>query len=53
MLVGPGNPYVAEAKRQLFGTVGVDLSVGPTGDREHRRRDRRSGPASPPTCWAR
>lgn len=30
MLVGPGNAYVAEAKRQLFGTVGVDLIAGPT-----------------------
>ncbi len=30
MIVGPGNPYVVEAKRQLFGTVGVDLLAGPT-----------------------
>jgi sulfopropanediol 3-dehydrogenase len=30
MIVGPGNAYVAEAKRQLFGTVGVDLLAGPT-----------------------
>jgi sulfopropanediol 3-dehydrogenase len=30
MLVGAGNPYVAEAKRQLFGTVGIDLLAGPT-----------------------
>jgi len=30
MLVGPGNAYVAEAKRQLFGRVGVDLIAGPT-----------------------
>lgn len=30
MLVGPGNPYVAEAKRQLFGRVGIDLLAGPT-----------------------
>ena len=30
MLVGPGNPYVAEAKRQLFGRVGIDLFAGPT-----------------------
>lgn len=29
-LVGPGNVYVAEAKRQLFGTVGIDLIAGPT-----------------------
>lgn len=30
MLVGPGNIYVAEAKRQLFGKVGIDLFAGPT-----------------------
>lgn len=30
MLVGAGNAYVAEAKRQLFGTVGIDLLAGPT-----------------------
>ena len=30
MIVGPGNAYVAEAKRQLFGTVGIDLLAGPT-----------------------
>ncbi|HBV9763374.1 histidinol dehydrogenase [Klebsiella aerogenes] len=30
MLVGPGNAFVAEAKRQLFGCVGIDLFAGPT-----------------------
>jgi sulfopropanediol 3-dehydrogenase len=30
MVTGAGNPYVAEAKRQLFGTVGIDLLAGPT-----------------------
>ncbi len=30
MLVGPGNAYVAEAKRQLYGRVGIDLQAGPT-----------------------
>jgi sulfopropanediol 3-dehydrogenase len=30
MLVGPGNAFVAEAKRQLFGEVGIDLLAGPT-----------------------
>ena len=29
-IVGPGNAYVAEAKRQLFGRVGIDLLAGPT-----------------------
>jgi sulfopropanediol 3-dehydrogenase len=31
MLVGPGNAFVAEAKRQLYGRVGIDLFAGPTG----------------------
>jgi sulfopropanediol 3-dehydrogenase len=30
MIVGPGNAFVAEAKRQLFGRVGIDLIAGPT-----------------------
>jgi len=30
MVVGPGNAYVAEAKRQLFGKIGIDLIAGPT-----------------------
>ncbi|MBM7066738.1 histidinol dehydrogenase [Actibacterium sp. 188UL27-1] len=30
ILVGPGNAYVAEAKRQLFGRVGIDMIAGPT-----------------------
>ncbi len=30
MIVGPGNAYVAEAKRQLFGPVGIDLVAGPS-----------------------
>lgn len=30
MIVGPGNAFVAEAKRQLFGEVGIDLLAGPT-----------------------
>jgi sulfopropanediol 3-dehydrogenase len=30
LLIGPGNPYVAEAKRQLFGTAGIDQLAGPT-----------------------
>jgi sulfopropanediol 3-dehydrogenase len=30
MIVGPGNAYVAEAKRQLYGRVGIDLMAGPT-----------------------
>ncbi len=30
MIVGPGNAFVAERKRQLFGRVGIDLFAGPT-----------------------
>ena len=30
MIAGPGNAYVAEAKRQLFGEIGIDLFAGPT-----------------------
>src|SRR5690606_31614041 len=30
MLIGPGNAFVAEAKRQLYGRVGIDLLAGPT-----------------------
>src|SRR5699024_1686772 len=30
MIVGPGNAFVAEAKRQLFGRAGIDLLAGPT-----------------------
>ena len=30
IIVGPGNSYVAEAKRQLFGEIGIDLIAGPT-----------------------
>ena len=30
MIVGPGNAFVAEAKRQLYGRVGIDLFAGPT-----------------------
>jgi sulfopropanediol 3-dehydrogenase len=33
MIVGPGNAYVAEAKRQLFGRIGIDLLAGPTETR--------------------
>ena len=52
MVVGPGNAYVAEAKRQLFGRVGIDLLAGPTetliiADDTRRRRDVRDRPARP------
>jgi sulfopropanediol 3-dehydrogenase len=35
MIVGPGNAFVAEAKRQLFGRVGIDLIAGLLGQAEH------------------
>ena len=53
MLVGAGNAYVAEAKRQLFGRVGIDLLAGPTEVLVDRRRDRRPRASSPPTCSGR
>jgi sulfopropanediol 3-dehydrogenase len=37
MIVGPGNAYVAEAKRQLFGRVGIDLLAVTDRDADHRR----------------
>ncbi len=42
LIAGPGNAYVAEAKRQLFGEVGIDLFAGPTEILVDRRR--RGGP---------
>ena len=52
MLVGAGNAYVAEAKRQLFGRVGIDLLAGPTeilviADETRRPAARRRRPARP------
>ena len=52
MIVGPGNAYVAEAKRQLFGRVGIDLLAGPTetliiADDSVGRRNLRNRPARP------
>ena len=52
MIVGAGNAYVAEAKRQLFGTVGIDLLAGPTeilvlADETADPRARRRRPARP------
>ena len=40
MIVGPGNAYVAEAKRQLYGRIGIDLLAGPTETHDHRGRQR-------------
>lgn len=42
MLVGAGNAFVAEAKRQLFGTVAIDLLMRPQRGRRDLRRDRRT-----------
>ena len=56
MIVGPGNAYVAEAKRQLFGRVGIDLLAGPTetlviADDIGRRRNLRHRSARPGRAW--
>jgi sulfopropanediol 3-dehydrogenase len=53
MLVGPGNAYVAEAKRQLYGRVGIDLFAGPT-ETMVIADDTAADPSSArPTSWAR
>ena len=51
-IVGPGNAYVAAAKRQVFGTVGIDSIAGPSevlviADRRQRSRLARRRPAGP------
>ena len=43
VIVGPGNKFVAEAKRTLFGKVGIDVFAGPSEVARDRRRDRRPG----------
>ena len=53
MLVGPGNAYVAEAKRQLYGRVGIDLFAGPTETLVIADRTVRTPRSAPPTCSAR
>ena len=52
MLVGPGNAYVAEAKRQLFGKVGIDLFAGPT-EILVIADDSADAECARPICWAR
>jgi sulfopropanediol 3-dehydrogenase len=52
MIVGPGNAYVAEAKRQLFGRVGIDLLAGPT-ETLVIADDSVDGEICAPTCLAR
>ena len=42
-IVGPGNAYVAAAKRQVFGQVGIDMIAGPVGGGGDRRRGQRPG----------
>ena len=42
-IVGPGNRWVAEAKRQVVGQVGIDMVAGPTELLDHRRRHREPG----------
>ena len=53
MIVGAGNAYVAEAKRQLFGEVGIDLLAGPDRDRSSSPTRPPTRSSSPPTCSAR
>ena len=56
ILVGPGNQYVAEAKRILFGQVGIDMFAGPTNsliiaDEDCRSDDRRLGSRGSGRAW--
>ena len=53
MIVGPGNAYVAEAKRQLFGRVGIDLLAGPTETLVIADDSVDGEICAPPTCSAR
>jgi sulfopropanediol 3-dehydrogenase len=52
MLVGPGNAFVAEAKRQLYGRVGIDLFAGPT-ETLVIADETVDGEMCATTCWAR
>ena len=49
-IVGPGNAYVAAAKRRVFGQVGIDLIAGPSEILVVADAQQRSRPGSPPTC---
>jgi hypothetical protein len=51
-IVGPGNAYVAAAKRQVFGTVGIDMIAGPS-EVLVMADDNAIPTGSPPTCWRR
>ena len=53
VIVGPGNMYVAAAKREVAGVVGIESLAGPVGARRRRRRDARPPSSSPPTSWPR
>jgi sulfopropanediol 3-dehydrogenase len=53
ILVGPGNAFVAEAKRQLFGRVGIDLFAGPTETLIIADEIGCDPKWPPPTFWAR
>ena len=52
VIVGPGNAFVAEAKRQLFGRVGIDLFAGPT-ETLVIADETVDGELCAPICWGR
>ncbi len=52
-IVGPGNAYVAAAKRQVFGQVGYRFHCRAVGGAGHRRQGTTSRNGSRPTCWRR
>ena len=49
VVTGPGNIFVAAAKRLVRGQVGIDSEAGPDRDPRDRRRRRRRARSSPPT----
>ena len=52
-IVGPGNAYVAAAKRRVFGVVGIDMIAGPSEVVDPRRRNRRSAFRRRRSLWLR
>ena len=52
-IVGPGNAYVAAAKRQVFGRVGIDMIAGPSEILVVADAAATTRPGSPPTCCRR
>ena len=52
-IVGPGNAYVAAAKKMVFGRVAIDMIAGPSEVAHHRRRDGGGRLCRGRSCWPR